>query len=104
MTLPWTLEEALRISRKIAPVVRGCGLEVVLRVSPLFIGHNSDDLDLLLLVEEPGICSPERCLKELKDHLPEVRAIGALQSVASESNASIWLHNGRHLEMRFVLF
>lgn len=103
MSLQWTLDEALQIIRKIAPIVHGCGLEVALRVSPLLIEQNSGDLDLLLFVEEPGICSPERCLKEMKDHLPEVRAVAALQSVASERNATIWLRDGRHLEVHFVV-
>lgn len=103
MALPWTLEEALQITRKIAPIVHRCGVEVTLRVSPLAIQQNSDDLDVHLFVEKPGICGLECCLKEMKDNLPEIRAVGALQPVTSQRNATVWLRDGRHLEAHFVV-
>jgi hypothetical protein len=103
MTVPWTLEEALQIIRKIALIVHGCGLEVALCVRPVLTDHSSNDLDVLLFVEGSDTCSLESCLKDMRDHLPEVRAVGALQTVASERKATVWLHDGRHIDARFVV-
>lgn len=70
---------------------------------PVLTVHSSKNLDVLLFVEDSDTCSLEGYLKNMSDHLPEVRAIGTLQTVASKRKATIWLHDGRQLGARFVV-
>jgi hypothetical protein len=96
----WTLEQALPIIRKIAKVAKKCGLDMALRGSVLLRGESRNDLDLLLIVEDPEILNVERCLREMR-HLPEVREIGYLHPVGGGRNATVWLRDGKRIEARF---
>jgi hypothetical protein len=98
----WTLEDALLIIRKIAPIAKRCGLCLALRGSVLLRGESNNDLDLLFVVEEPDICSVHGCLKEIAT-LTEIHKVGDVHPVGEkEQNATIWLHDGRHIEARFL--
>jgi hypothetical protein len=97
----WTLENALPLVREIAPIAQRCGLSVALRGSVLLRGESYNDLDLLFVVEEPDICDVRRCLQEIA-LLPEIHAFGAVHPVGGGQHATIWLHDGRHIEARFL--
>lgn len=101
MSLKWTLDDALPIIRKIAPIARECGLDVALRGSVLLRGESTNDLDLLLVVEDPDILNVQRCVKGMR-HLQEVRDIGYLHPVGGGQNATVWLRDGRRIETRFL--
>jgi len=61
----WTLNAALPLIRRIAPIARTHGFSVALYGSVLERGESEKDLDLFFVKQEPDICNLQGCLDEI---------------------------------------
>lgn len=70
----WTLQTAIPLIQKLAPIATRHGFSVALYGSVLEIGESNKDLDVFFVEQEPT-CDVQGCLAEIRS-LPEIRRAG----------------------------
>jgi|HubBroStandDraft_5_1064220.scaffolds.fasta_scaffold860202_1 hypothetical protein len=96
----WTLEYALTLIRKIAPIAERHGFSVALYGGVLLSGQSENDLDLFFVLQDPEICDVQGCLAGIAE-LPEIDHCGSMHEVTNGYCAVIWLRNGDHVDAQF---
>jgi hypothetical protein len=101
MKIPWTLDGALPLIRQIGNIAREQGFRVALRGSVLERGESEHDLDLFFTVEEQETTfnHVQHCVDAMMqltgvDHRGEIGG-------GSRPICTIWLLDGRHIELQF---
>jgi hypothetical protein len=89
----WTLETALSVIRKVAPIAMNHGFSVTLYGSVPLSGESKNDLDLFFVLQDPDICDVDGCIQKIR-LLPEVSRIGAPHDLFGGPVVVIWLTNG----------
>jgi hypothetical protein len=95
----WTLENALPIIRKLAPIAEEHGFSVALYGGVLASGQSANDLDLFFVLQKDE-CDVDGCLQKIRQ-LPEVTRIGAPVNLFGGPVVFIWLQNGDHIDAQF---
>jgi len=96
----WTLETALPLIRRIAPIALRHGFSIALYGSLLHIGESHKDLDLFLVEQDPDITNVHACLDEIGT-LPEIRTTGNAFQCGGGACAIIRLHDGTVIDAQF---
>ena len=96
----WTIETAIPLIRKIAPIAERYGFSVALSGIVLDGGKSQKDLDLFFVEQDPEICDVHNCLHEIGE-LPEVRTTGIAFQCAGGAFAAISLHDGGVIAAQF---
>jgi len=96
----WTLDIAIPLVRKIAPIAQKYGFSVALYGSVLDAGQSDKDLDLFFVEQETAICDVAGCLDEIGT-LPEVRTTGNAFQCGGGACAVIRLRDGRVIDAQF---
>ena len=96
----WTLDNAIPLIRKIAPIAERHGFSVALYGSVLDEGQNGSDLDLFFVEQDPDICDVLGCLQEIAT-LPEIRNTGTPFRCTGGACAVMWLRDGNHIDAQF---
>jgi hypothetical protein len=96
----WTLESAIPLIKKIAPIAQRHGFSVALYGSVLDSGNSEKDLDLFFVEQEPDICDVHACLNEIGT-LPEIRNTGTAFQCGGGACAVIRLHDGTVIDAQF---
>jgi hypothetical protein len=95
----WTLESAIPLIRKIAPIAQRYGFSVALYGSVLDVGTSEKDLDLFF-VEQAEICDVHGCLGEVGT-LPEIRSTGTAFQCGGGACAVIRMRDGTVIDAQF---
>jgi hypothetical protein len=94
----WTLEKAVPLKQKIAPIAKRYGFSVALYGSVLDKGQSRSDLDLFFVQQDA--CDVLGCLQEIA-MLPEIRNTGTAFRCTGGACAVIWLRDGNHIDAQF---
>jgi hypothetical protein len=96
----WTLETAVPLIQKIAPIAKRHGFSVALYGSVLDTGKSQKDLDLFFVEQDSDICDVQGCLNEIGT-LPEIRSAGTAFQCGGGACAVIWTRNGTVIDAQF---
>ena len=96
----WTLETAIPLIRKIAPIAQRHGFSVAFYGSVLDAGESNKDLDLFFVEQDAEICDVHACLDEIGS-LPEIRNTGNAFQCGGGACAVIRLSDGSVIDAQF---
>src|SRR5437899_9281551 len=96
----WTLESAISLIRKIAPIAQQHGFSVALYGSVLDFGQSQKDLDLFFVEQRPDICDVQGCLDGIGT-LPEIRSTGTAFQCGGGACAVIRLRDRTVIDAQF---